>query len=1117
MILEQVKTDTVFNVEAENLNQEKIETGVGLLLFDGRYSIYVKGRVYQIRILDESKLEKIGFYAGVRNYTALVNIIENLRDKKFSMEIVFFSYPVKEVYTKFYVSIDEKIMDTARKKAFIRHGMTLHKLSQYLYERVVLKINADTYFLISTSNASKDDVFEQELKNLYRLLEKNSKNEELNDSDKQEKSLEINEKLKSIVREMDDFSFTIHGDGFDIPVKKDIDESGDYRFKATRLISRKDLIRKDSLRLVRADLVFANGLMSEKIAKELEEIVEGEGSYLRKWDEYVEIEGNLLLEKARETGELLLRSFEKTADGYRLKFDRVPDSLQSGDYLELTSKSPPYLDPNVSWIQYMQLMDDRARFEKAAKVNKQVVSEKNQFFEITSIEHGLVNIRTDRVIKDFKDKKIVLSIMGDEIQIKRKFQARKRLQLAQSANPMLGLIIEDTDEEKIKKFLKTKVDKRLEPLTDYVRKKIFRNEPTQNQIDAIDIALNTPDIAVIQGPPGTGKTTVLTAIIERLNQESDKSGIMKGEILVAGFQHDAVENIIDRLEINGIVPPKFGKKSHLVIDMTSFERIMQWGEEIVENVRKYQPKLSKQLKIHQLRQYYQIYLRTPSEVFAASLLKHIYEDLSEHLDETIINQVIDLLEKMQKNKNDAINELKYIYALRTTQAGFLDDGPFRNRDLVVSPIGKHLGQDELRLLQQPDLTNLDNYLYKLKKLKSSLIDNHFPKPQFRAEKPNNELIQLIEEIEARLISGGTVEDKLNSVLAEYVNELESNPFALKAMIEDYSYVYSATTGQSNGRDITKAKKIGDEEYVSYDTVIIDEAARVAPMDLLIALVQAKRRIILVGDHRQLPHMIDENVIKNGDLSEDQFIRQSMFGYLKERAKKLYKFDGIKREITLENQYRTHPLLGQFISDNFYERHGEAFHSPLQDADKFFYQNLKGIEKTPAVWMDVKNSEGSEREAWSRVCEAERIVRELRGWIDSDEGRDLNFGIITFYRNQVNVIEDEFQKEFSKEEREEFRDRLKIGTVDSFQGMEFDIVFLSVVRSRDIRLIKETMKDYQLFGFLISKNRLCVSMSRQKKSLIVVGDREYFETNQAKEHVAELHAFLQLCKEEGKVL
>ena len=84
-------------------------------------------------------------------------------------------------------------------------------------------------------------------------------------------------------------------------------------------------------------------------------------------------------------------------------------------------------------------------------------------------------------------------------------------------------------------------------------------------------------------------------------------------------------------------------------------------------------------------------------------------------------------------------------------------------------------------------------------------------------------------------------------------------------------------------------------------------------------------------------------------------------------------------------------------------------------------------------------------------------------------------------------------------------------------MEIDIVFLSIVRSRDIKTISDKLKDYNLFGFLVSKNRLCVSMSRQKKSLIVVGDKEFFDSNRAKIDVEELYNFLQLCKEEGKVI
>jgi superfamily I DNA and/or RNA helicase len=37
----------------------------------------------------------------------------------------------------------------------------------------------------------------------------------------------------------------------------------------------------------------------------------------------------------------------------------------------------------------------------------------------------------------------------------------------------------------------------------------------------------------------------------------------------------------------------------------------------------------------------------------------------------------------------------------------------------------------------------------------------------------------------------------------------------------------------------------------YDWVIVDEAARASPMELVVAM-QAGRRVLLVGDHLQLP-------------------------------------------------------------------------------------------------------------------------------------------------------------------------------------------------------------------------------------------------------------------------
>ena len=1115
MILNTIKTDTTFKVEAKNLSQNRIpNTGLGFLKYikNTHYAIIIEGKLYEIEILDKNKLDEIDFFFLNRNYTAIVNIIESIREKFFTLEIIFFSFPIQEIFVPFYVELDEKVLETAKKRKIIKYKDNVDKLGKKLKELISFKINNEDYFLVSTAISSQQDIFSEEFAKIGKNLENIEKSNKLSDEEKEQYTENNKETLQQIEYEKKDLAFSIHGENLHLPVKKEITQNGDYRFKATKLISFKNHIQKDSLRLIKGNIKFKNGLVSAKIAKELGDIIEEDDSYLNTWDQYLEQEGEILLDKAKEIGVMKIISTQKTDKGYELKIEnnlsKIEDLLNEGDYLSIVDKVPNYINDNLTWIEHI------AQLEKQDKINVKLV--KQVSFEISKIEHDFINIKTDRNISDFKSKKIVLSIYGDEIQLKRKLEARKRLLEGRSANPLLGLIIEDSN--KIKDYLRTKKTKKLEPLTPYVKNKIFSNPPTDNQIEAIDIALNTPDIAIIQGPPGTGKTTVLTAIIERLNEESDKENI-KGQILVAGFQHDAVENIIQRLDINGIPTPKFGKKSTNFIDLNSYERVIQWSEKIATKLKDKMPEFSNQNKINKLNKYFEIYLKAPSHHSAINILKYIINDISFYLTDNIIDNSKNLLKKFTTKQIDTMEELKVIYALRTTKEAFLDDGKERNLALLISDIKKVLNENEKKLLQQTEIIDIQSYLEKLTKLKFSLINRCYPKPIFRAEKPNEEIIKLKENVEKELASGKSDKDKINTILADYINELECNPFGLKSMIEEYSYVYSSTTGQSN--QATKQKRNNKDKDVSFDTVIIDEAARVAPMDLLIAMVLAKRRIILVGDHRQLPHMVDEDVIKRSDLSENEYINESIFGYLKKRAKKLEEYDNIKRAVTLDNQYRTHPMLGKFVSNNFYEKHDEAFASPLGTTigkiDDFFQQKLEGIENIPAIWIDVSNKECKEKKAWSRECEAQKIVEYLKQWIFSEEGKELSFGIITFYRNQVETINNLIHKEFSKEQRDSFSKRLKVGTVDSFQGMEFDIVFLSVVRSRDIKTINDKLKDYNLFGFLISKNRLCVSMSRQKRSLIVVGDKKFFENDRAKTDVEELYNFLQLCKNEGKVL
>ena len=446
-----------------------------------------------------------------------------------------------------------------------------------------------------------------------------------------------------------------------------------------------------------------------------------------------------------------------------------------------------------------------------------------------------------------------------------------------------------------------------------------------------------------------------------------------------------------------------------------------------------------------------------------------------------------------------------------------------------------------------------SFLPELRSLKESLLYRYLPSPDFRTEKPREDVLRLVATVSQLLERKLNSANKRDAILAEFLHELEDNPDGVREAIEDYNFVYAATTQQAVGKDIIRSKNKYvryDErtEMVKYNTVIIDEAARTSPRDLLIPMSQAEKRIILVGDHRQLPHLIDEEVARvlegdgsSGPPADVDFVKKSMFEYLFNRLKKLEEKDDIKRTVTLDAQYRTHPLLGDFASDNFYRTYNEGYRSPL--SENYFEQNLRGIENKAAVWIDVPNSQGKEAvlpsRSRQRISEAKIIAEYVNRWISAEEGSGLSFGVISFYKAQVYAVYETLHKygiteraqdgtwQISQEYRflENGEERLRIGTVDAFQGMEFDIVFLSMVRSQDIKALPPHIRneeDYKkkqqkVFGHLMSENRLCVSMSRQKKVLAIVGDGVLANTQIAVDAVPALKNFYDLCNEKGVIL
>ncbi|MZK49043.1 serine/threonine-protein kinase [Clostridium beijerinckii] len=266
----------------------------------------------------------------------------------------------------------------------------------------------------------------------------------------------------------------------------------------------------------------------------------------------------------------------------------------------------------------------------------------------------------------------------------------------------------------------------------------------------------------------------------------------------------------------------------------------------------------------------------------------------------------------------------------------------------------------------------------------------------------------------------------------------------------------------------------------FDYVIIDEAAKATFPELLISIIRGKK-IIMVGDHKQLPPILDEELIKN---NKDRF-NESNLDY-----KTLYDsifmklFDHIPKENrqTLNTQYRMHPAIGSMISKIFYGN--DILNGVDETARK---HNIKEYENLAILWIDTskcndryeyeKDKVRKTNNIYKNYLEAS-IVKEQLGIISkSIKENKYDVGIITAYKGQKELIQNEIQSIVCNNSNDE----IAVNSVDAFQGGQKDIIIYSTVRSSD---------KHQKIGFLKSEPRLNVAFSRAKRLLIIVGDAQF---------------------------
>lgn len=585
---------------------------------------------------------------------------------------------------------------------------------------------------------------------------------------------------------------------------------------------------------------------------------------------------------------------------------------------------------------------------------------------------------------------------------------------------------------------------------------------SEMQLDAVQGSLNTPEIFLIQGPPGAGKTTVIRTMVKKILENNE-------EVLITSYQNLAVDNVLDGFLKSDIVPYRFGEEDNPVmqkicseiseeINLSLKNNISKEKEEVVlkydEDINYFRGKIlgtKNDVELFEVLNKLLPVIKNYEEESSNYLsLKNILDDMSKNLNKEDVSFSIDnvtsmmpdtfsfdleVIEKIEKTQNyleevdkniksktleRVIEKLKYLQDMNTI---------FTLEDRDYQKI-KHWIFDELKLIKVDNTNSIDYFTFSI------------------------EIVCILDDILDNIPS--FIEDDKYNVIKSFHNKISNNPFLLEDILKKYPDIRGTTCQKTGGLKFNEATK-----RINYHYVIVDEAGRANPLDLLISLIKGYK-IILVGDHKQLPHMLEQHVeermMENGDFNKDlydKYIKESLFGRLFEQLPE-------NRKVILDTQYRMTKEIGDLVSELFYDSKLKTGTDIINDTD--FYKG-KGLLSINTRGRQIKTPSGS----WINKNECDSIIEKL---VELDKSNDnksnkISVGVISFYKSQVELIKNKVRMiEFLNID-------VEVGTVDAYQGLEKDIIFISSVRTEGI-------------GFISNPNRLNVSLSRAKKLVVIFG-------------------------------
>lgn len=616
-------------------------------------------------------------------------------------------------------------------------------------------------------------------------------------------------------------------------------------------------------------------------------------------------------------------------------------------------------------------------------------------------------------------------------------------------------------------------------------------------------AAHASDIYMIQGPPGTGKTTVIAEMVRYAAGQGKK-------VLVSSETHVAVDNALERIcHTENVIPVRYGKKEKIgeycqkympeEIADTVLQRARQisgyldehgvnpkaLAEQCREKWHQKQQALEKEIGELEMRlglrveQNYEKLLRKIQKFEALAVeLNDQYEQIRREKDaygreregrEKLLEEKARLEERIFFLENSTSSGMRKASASQNSEVGALR--------VRLQKIMAQAGQVEQSLAKNKYEVLTASYqrgLRRYERTKGELAEILPPSGSVAAKA--HQTMELLEDIfsqqrqreEMRL----AMEEEVNSIQkdcerkeriwalskdirAEWMEATKS-----QAVREDVEHVYlrrtnavfSTCTGIASSEDDRIAN-------MDYDYVIIDEAAKCNALDLLIPLTRGKK-VILVGDHKQLAPMLEEDWIE-GEMSAEQ-IKE-----LKEHILFKHLYEEIvpaEYKIMLNQQYRMEKSISKFVSDRFYG-------GKLQcEKDK---ENPSSM-----VWIDCERSKEEHVGKSYRNPEEAEVILRLLSRLDAEYAKGIPVGVICAYRPQAEEIKNSIRAKSWK------NIDVECDTVDAFQGKEKHTIIFNVVRSQ------------KLTEFAKDENRVNVAVSRAREYLYVIGSAELVKRTDA---------------------